>query len=202
MKNITGNEIKNSKNKVMNLHKFFNNKVDDKKYTTSNLMNKILCVGNIITSPTNPKSRNNKLNKILKKIEIPKTYQKTNYFGINKRISPLPLSTRNHTSIVSIYEKKGKNDNFKQRNTIDNNKLFNNINNNVNSNCIFNTYKKKDEHKSNYANNPSFTGPYSKPKCIYKDKKLNGISAKQLFNKPNEINNIEKVKKIEIKNNN
>ena len=192
VKNTTGTEIKNSKNKVMNLQKFFNNKVNDKKYTNSNLMNKILCVENIISSPTNPKSRNNKLNKILKKIEIPKTYQKSNYCGINKRISPLPLSTRNNTSIVSIYEKKGTNANFNHSNTISDNKLFNNINNNTNSKCIFNTYKKKDEHKSIYANNPSFTGPYSKPKCIYKDKKIKGISAKQLFNKPNEITNIKK----------
>ena len=133
-------------------------------------------------------SRNNKINKMLKKISLPKT----NYFGIKKRISPLPLSTRNYTSIISVYEINNKNTNNNDNNTLTNENIFNsinninNINNVVNSNSVFSTCKKKDEHKSIYAN-PNFTGPYSKPKCLYKDKKFNGISAKKLFNKSNEM---------------
>ena len=143
------------------------------------------------------KSRNNKVNKILKKIEIPNTYEKSN-FGIKKRISPLPLSTRNYKSIISIYEKNGNDPNFKNRNIITNDKTL--INNTANSNSGFNIYKKKEEHKTIYANNPNITGPYSKPKCFYKDKKFNGISSKQLFNKPNRLINVQNEKKAKYKN--
>ena len=204
VKNTTGTEIKYSKNKYVNLHKLFhnnntnnNNEVNENKNSNSNIMNKILCLGKIIQNPTTTKSRNNKENKILKKIEIPKTYEKSNY-GIKKRMSPLPLSTRNYTSTMSIYEKNGNDVKFKNRNTITNDKRL--INNTGNSNSGFNTYKKKEERKSIYANNPNITGPYSKPKCFYKDKKFNGISAKHLFNKPNKLINVENEKKAEYNN--
>ena len=146
------------------------------------------------------------MNKILKKIEVPKTYQKINYFGIKKRVSPLPLSTRNCTSIITIYNNNNKNkdkdNNMEKRNTIWNENNLNSINNNINSNSqtIFKTYKKKDETKSIFSN-ANFPGPYTKPKCIYKDKKLNGILAKRLFNNLNELTNIENEKKNELQNN-
>ena len=43
--------------------------------------------------------------------------------------------------------------------------------------------------------NPNFTGPYSKPKCLYKDKKYNGISTKKLFSNSNDLSNNENEKK-------
>ena len=215
VKNTNGTEIKNNKNKIIHLQKFIqnnnnNNKINDNKLndnklndnklndnklnensiknSNSNLMNAILNEAKIFISPKMVNSRNNKINKMLKKISLPKT----NYFGIKKRISPLPLSTRNYTSIISVYETNNQNTNNNDNNTLTNENIFNsinninNINNVVNSNSVFSTCKKKDEHKSIYAN-PNFTGPYSKPKCLYKDKKFNGISAKKLFNKSNEM---------------
>ena len=55
--------------------------------------------------------------------------------------------------------------------------LFNiiNTNNTITSNSLFKTSKKQDGIKTIYVN-PNFIGPYTKPKCIYKDKKYNGIS--------------------------
>ena len=72
--------------------------------------------------------------------------------------------------------------------------LFNNVINDT-SNSIFNTYRKPENGYKLIYVNPNFTGPYSKPKCLYKDKKYNGISAKKLFSNSNDLSNNENEKK-------
>ena len=107
VKNTNGTEIKNNKNKIIHLQKYIqnnnNNKLNDNKLndnklndnklnensiknSNSNLMNAILNEAKIFISPKMVNSRNNKINKMLKKISLPKT----NYFGIKTYIADNP----------------------------------------------------------------------------------------------------------------
>ena len=181
--------IRNSITKIINLPKskiLGNNLLSAKNIKNSNpnisLTNRTEIIHNQGPEmPTSTLSRFTKIDNIAKKIEISKK-SKNNYFGIKKRGSP--LSTRNYTSIISFYEDMNKNNN---------NKNISNSNRNIfNNNSVFYSSKKPENGFKSIYVNPNFTGPYSKPKCIYKDKKLNGLSARKLFNKSNEMINKEK----------
>ena len=190
--------IRNSITKIINLPKskiLGNNLLSAKNIKNSNpnisLTNRTEIIHNQGPEmPTSTLSRFTKIDNIAKKIEISKK-SKNNYFGIKKRGSP--LSTRNYTSIISFYEDMNKNNNNKNISNSNRN-IFNSINNNSiapNNSVFYSSKKPENGFKSIYVN-PNFTGPYSKPKCIYKDKKLNGLSARKLFNKSNEMINKEK----------
>ena len=190
--------IRNSITKIINLPKskiLGNNLLSAKNIKNSNsnisLTNRTEIIHNQGPEmPTSTLSRFTKIDNIAKKIEISKK-SKNNYFGIKKRGSP--LSTRNYTSIISFYEDMNKNNNNKNSSNSNRN-IFNSINNNSiapNNSVFYSSKKPENGFKSIYVN-PNFTGPYSKPKCIYKDKKLNGLSARKLFNKSNEMINKEK----------
>jgi len=189
--------IRNSISKIINLPKskmLGNNILSAKNIKNSNsnisLTNRTEIISNQGPEmPNSTLSRFTKIQKIAKKIEISKK-SKNNYFGIKKRGSP--LSTRNYTSIISFYENMNKNNNNKNISNSNRN-IFNSINSNSiapNNSVFYSSKKPENGFKSIYVN-PNFTGPYSKPKCIYKDKKLNGLSARKLFNKSNELINKE-----------
>ena len=113
---------------------------------------------------------NNKLGKLSKNIEIPK--KKNNFFLEWKKFI--------YTFINNVYYFYNNNNDNNKKRILNNNSsgaLFNiiNTNNNITSNFLFKTSKKQDWIKTIYVN-PNFTEPYTKPKCIYKDKKYNGIS--------------------------
>ena len=189
--------IRNSINKIINLPKskiLDNNILSAKNIKNSNSNISLTNRTEIIQGsemPNSTISRFTKIQNISKKIEISKK-SKNNYFGIKKRGSP--LSTRNYTSIISFYENMNKNNNKNSSNS--NRNIFNSINSNSiapNNSVFYSSKKPENGFKSIYVN-PNFTGPYSKPKCIYKDKKLNGLSARKLFNKSNELINKEKEK--------
>ena len=202
------NRIKHSMKKTNNPQSLVKNIISVRNIKNSNSINSINNKTEIITSPEITKSKISGITKIenySKKIEIPKR-SKNNYFGIKKRGSP--FTTRNFTSIIGFYENyhKKKNNNEKKstnkinsvNNNISNGNLFNSSSNNmiIPNNSVFYTSKKPEVgFKSTYVN-PNFTGPYSKPKCIYKDKKLKIISARKLFSKSNEnINKVEEKNK-------
>ena len=189
--------LRNSITKIINLPKnkiLGNNILSAKNIKNSNSNISLTNRTEIIQGaemPNSTISRFTKIQNIAKKIEISKK-SKNNYFGIKKRGSP--LSTRNYTSIISFYENMNKNNNKNSSNS--NKNIFNSINNNCiapNNSVFYSSKKPENGFKSIYVN-PNFTGPYSKPKCIYKDKKLNGLSARKLFNKSNELINKEKEK--------
>ena len=186
MKNTNGFELKNPSNKIIHLPKYTqNNKTIEKNIKDSNLENTIENKAQTVTSQKMPISRNNQLNKFAKRIEVMKLYKKNNCLENKKGNSP--LTTRNYTTIISLYEN--------GKNTASNGNTYNNSNNNEVSNPIFNTYKKPESgYKSIYLN-PTFTGPYTKPKCIYKDKIFNGITGRKLFSNSNEHSNNEKENK-------
>ena len=186
MKNTNGFELKNPSNKIIHLPKYTqNNKTIEKNIKDSNLENTIENKAQTVTSQKMPISRNNQLNKFAKRIEVMKLYKKNNCLENKKGNSP--LTTRNYTTIISLYEN--------GKNTASNGNTYNNSNNNEVSNPIFNTYKKPESgYKSIYLN-PTFTGPYTKPKCIYKDKKFNGITGRKLFSNSKEHSNNEKENK-------
>ena len=193
MKSTNGFEAKNSTNKITNLPKDIqkNPLKDIKGYNPINIFENN---SGILVGQKNSISRNvNKLEKISKKIEIIKLYKKSNFFDANnKRNSPVSLSNRNN-SLISLYEK---NKNSITNNTINNGNIFNNINNNDTSNYIYSTYKKPENGFKSIYVNPNFTGPYTKPKCLfYKDKKYNCISAKKLFSSTTDLINNENEKK-------
>ena len=192
--------IRNSITKIINLPKskiLVNNILSAKNIKNANSNISLTNRTEIIQGteiPNSTISKFTKIQNIAKKIEISKK-NKNNYFGIKKRGSP--LSTRNYTSIISFYENMNKNNN---KNTCNSNRnIFNSINSNSiapNKSVFYSNKKPESGLKSIYVN-PNFTGPYSKPKCIYKEKKLNGLSARKLFNKSNEVINKEKEKEKE-----
>jgi hypothetical protein len=185
--------LRNSITKIINLPKTkIGNNLLSAKSIKNNSNNSLTNRTEIIKGPEMPNStlsRFTKIENISKKIEISKR-NKNNYFGIKKRGSP--LSTRNYTSIISFYENMDKNNDKNISNS--NRNIFNSINSKSiapNNSVFYSSKKPENGFKSIYVN-PNFTGPYSKPKCIYKDKKLNGLSARKLFNKSNELINKEK----------
>ena len=202
------NRIKHSMKKTNNPQSLGKNIISVRNIKNSNSINSINNKTEIITSPEITKSKISGITKIenySKKIEIPKR-SKNNYFGIKKRGSP--FTTRNFTSIIGFYENyhKKKNNNEKKstnkinsvNNNISNGNLFNSSSNNmiIPNNSVFYTSKKPEVGFKSIYVNPNFTGPYSKPKCIYKDKKLKIISARKLFSKSNEnINKVEEKNK-------
>ena len=189
MKNSTNN-MKLPRNKILGKNIF-----SERKYHNSNSKISINSKTEIISSqeiPNNNISGFIKLGNNSKKIEVTKKKNKNNYFGIKKRGSP--LKPENYTSIISFYE----NCNKKENNDKSIENLFSKTsdNNIFPTNSIFYSSKKPESRLKSIYVNYNFTGPYSKPKCIYKEKKLKGVSAKKLFNKPNEF--IKKIKGKEI----
>ena len=186
MKSTNGFDLKNSSKKIIHLPKYIqNNKTSEKNIKSTNVGNAIENKTQTVTCQKMPISRNNQLNKFAKRIEVMKLYKKNKCLENKKGNSP--LTTRNCTTIISLYEN--------NKNSINNGNTYNNLNSNEVSNSIFNTYKKAENgYKSIYVN-PNFTGPYTKPKCIYRDKKFNGITGRKLFSNSNEHSNNEKENK-------
>lgn len=168
MNNI--NELKNSMTKIINLPKqiYASNKNIKNNKTQKFKTPKGKDKENVKIKLT--KGNNNST----KNIEIPIISKKPSYYLIKKRKSPVYI--RNHISTMS----------------------FNNSNGEVNNNTMItnnylNSYKKPESGCKSIYINPSMTGPYSKPKGLYKDKKYNGISAKKLFNNSGYCLSSEKV---------
>ena len=114
-----------------------------------------------------PKGKENTIIKLTKmknsptKIEIPFFAKKPLFNFIKKRNSPIYI--RNHISPIS----------------------FNNSNGEIQCNTLRNTIlnsSRKPKNSYNSILNQNITSPYSKPKCIHKDKKNINISGKNLFN--------------------
>ena len=114
-----------------------------------------------------PKGKGNTIIKLTKmknsptKIEIPIFGKKPLFNFIKKRNSPIYI--RNHISPIS----------------------FNNSNGEIQCNTLRNTIlnsSRKPKNSYNSILNQNITSPYSKPKCIHKDKKNINISGKNLFN--------------------
>ena len=183
MKSTNGFELKNPLNKRIHFPKYtqINNKISEKNIKDSNLENTIENKTQPLIEQKIPISRNNPLNKFAKRIEVMKLYKKNNYLENQKGNSP--STTRNYTTIISLYENNKKSTN--------NGNTLNNLNSNEVSNSIFSTYKKPENGFKSLYVNPNFTGPYTKPKCIYKDKKFNGITGRKLFCNSNEHSNNE-----------
>ena len=189
MKSTNGFELKNSTNKIIHLPKNIQNN-SSKEINNTNTVTVLENKSQLIINAKKQNSRN--FNKLEKFSKIIKLYKKSNFFASNnKRNSPVSLSTRNKNSLISTYEN---NKNSMTNNTISNGNIFNNVINDT-SNSIFNTYRKPESGYKLIYVNPNFTGPYSKPKCLYKDKKYNGISAKKLFSNSNDLSNNENEKK-------
>ena len=200
VKNNIGFEMKNQVKKVILPKAKQNDKSKDKKLENLN--------SGIIMEDENqieqiqkiPNSRNSKIERFIKKIEISKLYHK-NYLNKKGNIN-LPLSTRNKNETISPYNYNKKSSEV--NNTISNENIFNNTNiiikNNMikyeASNSAFNTNIKPEGGFKSIFVNPNLTGPYSKPKCLHIEKKYNRISARKLFsNNSNDISNNMKEKK-------
>ena len=167
-------EKKNSKHKFLSLKQ----QQPNKSLTTNNLIksnhiNSINKKEEIKTSSKQDKncdSRNSKIIKMKNKAKI----HKNNYFGIKKRISP--LSSRIGAELITYNEDSNKG--IILNNNTSNGTMFTKISQSITS-SIFSSYKKSDNVFKSVVVNPSFTGPYSKPKC--KDIKYTGIPTRKLF---------------------
>ena len=181
------NEMKNSMNKLNNFTRtklLGINLLSARNIKNSNSINSIFNKTETINSPENQNSIISEFNKIensSKKIEI-RRKNKNNYFGIKKK--GLPLTTRNYTSIITFYNNFNRK---KSNNDMSNGNIFNSITNNMiipNNSFYYSSKKPENGLKSIYVNH-NFIGPYSKPKCIDKEKKI--IFPRKLFNKSNGI---------------
>ena len=80
MKNTNGFELKNCSNKIIHLPKYAQkNKISEQNIKDSNIENTIENKTQSVNFQKMPISRNNKLNKFAKRIEVMKLYKKNNY---------------------------------------------------------------------------------------------------------------------------
>ena len=66
--------------------------------------------------------------------------------------------------------------------------------NNMSNKNIFESVNDENKEINNNNNNRKFSKPYSKPKCIYKENKMNAISQRTYYNNLNEVIYIERLK--------
>ena len=153
--------------------------------STKNLIN-IIKISNATLDENNINkiSKNKKINiNINKKIKQKITKEKkdaelfNNKIKHNTRNTQINMNMNNNTSVFchdnkSIYIK-----NKVIRNNMSNKNIFESVN---------------DENKE--INNRKYSKPYSKPKCIYKENKMNAISQRTYYNNLNEVIYIERLK--------
>ena len=153
--------------------------------STKNLIN-IIKISNATLDENNinkiSKNKNENIN-INKKIKQKITKEKkdaelfNNKIKHNTRNTQININMNNNTSVFchdnkSIYIK-----NKVIRNNMSNKNIFESVN---------------DENKE--INNRKYSKPYSKPKCIYKENKINAISHRTYYNNLNEVIYIERLK--------
>ena len=129
----------------------------------------------IMNSPKGKEKENiiiklTKVKQSTKKIDIPRISKKPLCYFVQKRNSP--INNRNFISGISLNKSNGE------------------ANNTLPTNYFINSNVKPENGRKSVNINSNMTGPYSKPKGLYKEKKYIGISPKRLFNN-SYLNNIK-----------